>query len=94
MSLNIAAENNTTLKGLSITPHVFRHTTAMHLLQSGVDITVIALWLGHESPVTTHAYVEADLSMKENALRKMREPNQQATRYKPNAKLLQFLQGL
>ncbi|MGC9332463.1 MAG: tyrosine-type recombinase/integrase [Bacteroidales bacterium] len=92
--VEIAAKNNTTLKGLSVTPHVFRHTTAMHLLQSGVDITVIALWLGHESPVTTHTYIEADLSMKENALRKMREPNLQATLYKPNAKLLQFLQGL
>ena len=40
----------------------------MHLLQAGVDITVIALWLGHESPVTTHGYVEADLAMKERAL--------------------------
>jgi site-specific recombinase XerD len=38
----------------------------MHLLQSGVDISVIALWLGHESPTTTHMYVEADLAMKEN----------------------------
>ena len=92
--LKVAAENNPTLKGQSITPHVFRHTTAMHLLQSGVDITVIALWLGHESPVTTHTYVEADLAMKENALKKMREPTQQAIRYKPDNKLLQFLQGL
>jgi integrase len=40
--------------------HTFRHTTAMHLLESGVDVTVIALWLGHESPATTHLYVEAD----------------------------------
>jgi integrase len=66
----------------------------MHLLQSGVDITVIALWLGHESPVTTHTYIEADLAMKENALKKMREPTQQAVRYKASNKLLQFLQGL
>jgi site-specific recombinase XerD len=43
-----------------ISPHTIRHTTAMHLLQAGVDISVIALWLGHESPVTTHHYVEAD----------------------------------
>ena len=69
-AVEIAAENNPSLKGQSITPHVFRHTTAMHLLQSGVDITVIALWLGHESPVTTHTYIEADLKMKENALKK------------------------
>ena len=44
-----------------VTPHVIRHTTALHLLQSGVDIAVIALWLGHESIETTHGYVEADL---------------------------------
>ena len=44
-----------------VSPHTFRHTTAMHLLQSGVDITVVALWLGHESPATTHIYIEADL---------------------------------
>ena len=44
-----------------ISPHTLRHTTAMHLLQSGVDITVIALWLGHENIVTTHQYIEADL---------------------------------
>ena len=59
------------LKKLRISPHTIRHTTAMHLLQSGVDITVIALWLGHESPATTHKYVEADLTMKESALGKL-----------------------
>jgi integrase len=93
-AVEVAAENNPTLKGRSITPHTFRHTTAMHLLQSGVDITVIALWLGHESTVTTHTYVEADLAMKENALKKKQEPTQQAIRYKASDKLLQFLQGL
>jgi integrase/recombinase XerD len=51
------------LKGRRISLHSFRHTTAMHLLQSGVDIAVIALWLGHEKPTTTHLYVEADLEM-------------------------------
>ncbi len=70
-AVTIASANNLSLKGRCITPHTFRHTTAMHLLQSGVDITVIALWLGHESIATTHMYVEADLKMKENALRKM-----------------------
>jgi len=93
-AVEVAATNDPTLKGRSISPHVFRHTTAMHLLQSGVDMTVIALWLGHESPVTTHTYIEADLTMKENALRKMHEPGQQAIRYKASDKLLQFLQGL
>jgi integrase len=46
----------------------------MHLLQAGVDISVIALWLGHESPTTTHQYIEADLAMKERALAKLHEP--------------------
>jgi hypothetical protein len=55
-------------------PHTIRHTTAMHLLQAGVDISVIALWLGHESPATTHHYVEADLAMKERALARLHEP--------------------
>ncbi len=57
-----------------VSPHTIRHTTAMHLLQAGVDISVIALWLGHESPVTTHHYVEADLTMKERALARLHEP--------------------
>ena len=71
-----------------------RHTTAMHLLQSGVDITVIALWLGHESPDTTHLYVEADLKMKERALAKVGPPGQRSARYKPGDKLLAFLESL
>ena len=90
----IASENCSSLKKRRISPHVFRHTTAMHLLQSGADITVIALWLGHENPATTHAYVEADLKMKENALRKIQEPVQRQIRYKASEKVLQFLQGL
>src|SRR5207249_544115 len=56
-----AALTCSSLCGRRVSPHVFRHTTAMHLLQAGVDITAIALWLGHESPITTHQYVEADL---------------------------------
>jgi len=64
-----AAKTCPTLSSKRISPHVLRHTTAMHLLQAGVDITVIALWLGHESPETTQIYVEADLKTKEQALR-------------------------
>src|SRR3984885_4193922 len=60
--------------------HTLRHTTAMHLLQSGVDVTVIALWLGHESPATTHMYIEADLAMKKRALDKLAEPRARAGR--------------
>ena len=58
-----------------------RHTTAMHLLQSGVDSSTIALWLGHESPTTTHRYVEADLAMKEQALARLQEPDTNMRRY-------------
>jgi integrase/recombinase XerD len=77
-----------------VSPHTFRHTTAMHLLQSGVDITLIALWLGHESPVTTHTYVEADLKMKEEALKLLQPLTTKQVRYKPPEGLLSFLQGL
>jgi integrase len=66
----------------------------MHLLQSGVDMSVIALWLGHESPSTTHMYVEADLAMKERALARLQAPTKSGTRYKPPDQLMQFLQGL
>lgn len=77
-----------------ISPHTFRHTTAMHLLQSGVDITLVALWLGHESPATTHMYVEADLKMKEAALKTVQPPNTKPLRYQPPDRLLRFLQSL
>ena len=77
-----------------ISPHLIRHTTAMHLLQSGVDISVIALWLGHESPTTTHQYVEADLAMKEQALGKLQEPDAAVRRYKAPDSLIEFLKTL
>ena len=77
-----------------ISPHTIRHTTAMHLLQSGVAFNVIALWLGHESPVTTHRYVEADLAMKEKALARVAQPAIQLRRYRPADALLAFLQQL
>jgi integrase/recombinase XerD len=82
------------LRGRRISPHTFRHTTAMHLLQAGVDITVIALWLGHESPTTTHGYVEADLAMKQRALDKLAAPAQRHARFAPKDDLLAFLDGL
>jgi site-specific recombinase XerD len=79
---------------VNVSPHVLRHTTAMHLLQSGVDLSVIALWLGHESSSTTHIYVEADLSMKERALSKMQEPGMRNPRFRASDKVLQFLESL
>jgi integrase len=66
----------------------------MHMLQAGVDITVIALWLGHENPTTTHMYVEADLAMKERALTAVRPPNTKQTRYRPTDRVLEVLQTL
>jgi integrase/recombinase XerD len=74
-----------------VSPHIIRHSTAMHMLQSGVDITVIALWLGHESPATTHMYVEADLAMKERALNAVQPPHLKQKRYQPTDRVLQFL---
>ena len=66
----------------------------MNMLQSGVDITVIALWLGHESTATTHMYVEADLAMKERALKTLQAPSVKTRRFWPDDRLLAFLEGL
>jgi integrase/recombinase XerD len=89
-----AAKHCPSLLGRSISPHTMRHTTAMHLLQSGVDLTVIALWLGHEDPSTTHQYLEADLAMKEAALGRVEEPEQNLRRFHANDRLLAFLETL
>jgi site-specific recombinase XerD len=77
-----------------VSPHTIRHTCAMHLLQSGVPFNVIALWLGHESPTTTHRYVEADLAMKEKALSRLEAPDTKLGRYKAPDSLMRFLQTL
>lgn len=66
----------------------------MHLLQSGVDVAVIALWLGHESPATTHLYVEADLAMKQRALDTLQPPSSRKLHFRPDDGLLAFLDGL
>ncbi len=94
LAVEAAAEQHPQLLTRSISPHTLRHTTAMHLLQSGVDMSVIALWLGHESPSTTHMYLEADLAMKERALGRLQPPARSAARYRPPDRLMQFLQGL
>lgn len=82
------------LKARSISPHTIRHTTAMHLLQSGVDITVIALWLGHESPATTHGYIELDLAMKRKTLEKLPSPKPRQPHLKMTDSLIAFLETL
>ena len=77
-----------------VTPHVLRHTTAMELLQAGVDRAVIALWLGHESVETTQIYLDANLALKEQALAKTTPPGVKPGRYRPEDQLLAFLKAL
>jgi site-specific recombinase XerD len=94
LAVAAAAKSTPSLEKRSLSPHTIRHTTAMHLLQSGVDISVIALWLGHESPSTTHHYVEADLAMKNRALARLQEPDETVLRYRAPDSLMEFLKTL
>jgi integrase/recombinase XerD len=91
---NRAATACPSLRDKRISPHVIRHSTAMHLLQSGVDPAVIALWLGHESVETTHGYVEADLTMMEKAIGKLAPAGSSPGRFKASDDLLAFLAAL
>lgn len=77
-----------------VTPHVLRHTLAMDLLQHGADQTVIALWLGHESPETTAIYLHADMQLKERALASTTAKKVPIPRFKPSDRLMDFLKGL
>jgi site-specific recombinase XerD len=77
-----------------VSPHVLRHTTAMDLLQEGVEQSTIALWLGHESIETTQIYLDADLAMKQAVLNKTTPPEGKPGRYRPDDQLLAFLKGL
>ena len=83
-----------TLSAKHVTPHVLRHTCAMRLLAAGVDTTVIALWLGHESVETTQIYLHADLSIKERAIARTSPTGTKPGRYLPPDKLLAFLEAL
>jgi site-specific recombinase XerD len=94
LAVRTATKVNVQLAKRRISPHTIRHTTAMHLLQSGVDLSVIALWLGHENPTTTHHYVEADLAMKDRALARLQEPDTKIRRYRAPDSLLAFLKTL
>jgi site-specific recombinase XerD len=78
----------------NITPHVLRHTCAMQLLHAGIDTSVIALWLGHESPKTTQIYLHADLALKEQALARTTPPDVTPGRYTPPDTVLAFLESL
>jgi site-specific recombinase XerD len=89
-----AAKTCPSLKAKRVTVHLLRHTMAIELLQAGVDRSVIALWLGHESVETTQIYLEATLAMKEQALAKTTPPRGTPTRYRPGDRLLRFLTSL
>ncbi len=89
-----ATETHPSLAKRHVSPHTVRHSTAMHMLQSGVAFSVIALWMGHESATTTHRYVEADLTMKEQALARLDEPPAALPRYRPPDPLRAFLESL
>lgn len=83
------------LAGKNITPHTLRHSFTMRMLGAGIDITTIALWLGHESTVLTQADLHADLGMKERALQRLTPPPaDHAPRYRPDDQLLTFLESL
>lgn len=89
-----AATNSSTFRLKRVTPHVLRHTAAMQLLQSGVDRTIIALWLGHESVETTQVYIHADIELKERAMALTKPVNSTGGRYRPGDELLAFLEAL
>ncbi len=90
----IASEVCPSLCNKRVSPHVLRHAAAMELLQAGVDTTVIALWLGHESVETTHIYLEADLAMKQKALAKTTPHEGSPSVFQPDDALLAFLKAL
>lgn len=94
LAVQAASARYPQLKTTRVSPHVIRHSTAMSLLQSGADPCEIALWLGHESPSTTHMYVEADLAMKERALARVKQPEVKQALYRPPKALLEFLRSL
>ena len=75
LAVHKAEQTCPSLRGRRITPHTWRHSTAMHLLQAGVPLEVIALWLGHEQPAVTHTYVQADLKMKQECMKLLEQPS-------------------
>lgn len=89
-----AADSCPSVKEKNVTPHTLRHTAAMSLLKAGVDTSVIALWLGHETPETTQVYLHADMTIKEQALARVHQPGTSPGRYRPPDTLLTFLDNL
>ena len=89
-----ASKSCASLVGKRVSPHILRHSTAMELLRHGVDQSVIALWLGHESVETTQIYMHADLRLKEKALARITAPESNPGRFRPDDALLAFLEAL
>jgi site-specific recombinase XerD len=91
-----AIKNCPSLEKKSVSPHMFRHSTAMSLLQAGIDISTIAIWLGHESIETTHKYMVADIELKQKALQQISAPRcpSSGNRYKAKPDLINFLENL
>jgi hypothetical protein len=90
----MASRSCPSLANKHVSPHTLRHSTAMELLQHGVDQSVIALWLGHESVETTQVYLHADMRLKEKALSRVAAPTTSPGRYRPDDQLLAFLEAL
>ncbi len=89
-----AASQHPDLRSARISPHKIRHTTAMHMLQSGVDLSVIAMWLGHETVQTTHQYLDADLELKKQALACLESPHVKRSTQSQAKGIVEFLKGL
>ena len=92
--VSLASKNTPTLLKKSISAHTFRHSVAINLLSANVDISTIAIWLGHESIETTHKYMVADMEMKREAMEKVSEPVNTAYHYKASPDILNFLNSL
>ena len=92
--VSLASQACPSLRKKRVTPHVLRHSTAMELLQAGVDRAIIALWLGHESVETTQIYLDASLALKEDIMAKTTPPGGKPGRYRADDELLAFLNTL
>jgi integrase/recombinase XerD len=92
--VSVARRHCVSLKKKHVTPHSLRHSLAMQLLQNGVDRSVIALWLGHESAETTDIYLHADMTLKERAIQKAGASSARVRRYRPDDRVMAFLQSL
>jgi integrase len=96
LAVHLVSARNTcpSLRAKHVTLHTLRHTCAMRLLHAGVDIAIIALWLGHEQIATAQIYLHADMARKEQAIARVTPPGTAPGRYQPTDQLLAFLDGL